>query len=320
MENKKVNSFIEQFCSNSEGVLTTITNQPVEIIAKEIEKFDFNQISENIELPAILVTLSFTDGYNFSSHVILSKKLVAILADLMMLGDGDVDYNPEEHNDAVQEMINQILGSLVAELSAQEIKLTGMATDVEVTDMEIQKEFMVDDSFAAITLNLLDQNFPMYFIVDKMASDSIEEMLKNVAAEDEVMPNSTPNTASGGGNSFVNNAPQQQHPEVNIARPTYAEMDEEDGQIVSKINLDLLLDITLPVTVELGKKNMKIRQILELGQGSIVELDKLVGDHVELMVNGKKFAMGEIMVADENLAIRVVNLISREERIRTLGE
>ena len=64
---------------------------------------------------------------------------------------------------------------------------------------------------------------------------------------------------------------------------------------------------------------MRIKDILDLGQGAIVELTKLAGDLVDLYINGKKFAVGEVMVVDENYAVRIVNLISREERIRSLG-
>ncbi|MEA1972272.1 MAG: FliM/FliN family flagellar motor switch protein [Candidatus Cloacimonadota bacterium] len=316
MENpKKIYSFIEQFCTNSNGVLSTITNKTVELNPAEITSFDFELISNSVEIPAILVTITFSESHEFSVNLILPKKLVAILADLMMLGEGDVEYNPEEHNDAIQEMINQILGSLVAELSAQEIKLSATATEVEVTDMEIQKEFLVDSSMSQISMNILEQDFSLFFVLDQVANDSIEDMLKDIPSDDEEMSEDKVTSAQ------ANTQKKQREPqeEVNISRPAFSDMPDNSHSVNSDVNIELLLDITLPVTVELGKKNMKIKQILELGQGSIVELDKLVGDHVDLMVNGKKFAKGEIMVADENLAIRVVTLISRDERIKSLG-
>lgn len=320
MENpNKINKFVEQFCSNSEGVLTTITNKTVEIERSDIEQFEFSRIESSIELPAILVSMNFSEDHEFQANLILPKRLVAILADLMMLGDGDVDYNPEEHNDAVQEMLNQILGSLVAELSTMDIKITASATEVEVTDMEIQKEFMIDNMMAALSINLIDEDFDMFFVMDQVALDSTEEMLKNVVDDSQ---EAQPSSAASSNSSSASNIPprREQQEQVELSRPSFADMPNNNEPVTNNVNIDLLLDITLPVTVELGKKSMKIKQILELGQGSIVELDKLVGDHVELLVNGKKFALGEIMVADENLAIRVVNLISREERIRSLGE
>jgi flagellar motor switch protein FliN len=83
-------------------------------------------------------------------------------------------------------------------------------------------------------------------------------------------------------------------------------------------NLDLILDIGLSVRVELGRTSMKIRDILNLGPGSVVELNKLAGEPVELIVNDKLFAKGEVVVIDENFGVRVTDILSIEERIETL--
>jgi flagellar motor switch protein FliN/FliY len=85
-------------------------------------------------------------------------------------------------------------------------------------------------------------------------------------------------------------------------------------------NLDLLLDVSLPISIELGRTSMSIQEILKLGPGSIVELDKLAGEPVDLLVNNKIVAKGEVVVIDENFGIRVTSLISPEERLKSLGE
>jgi flagellar motor switch protein FliN/FliY len=85
-------------------------------------------------------------------------------------------------------------------------------------------------------------------------------------------------------------------------------------------NLDLLLDVNLPISIELGRTSMNIQEILALGPGSVVELDKLAGEPVDLLVNNKIVAKGEVVVIDENFGIRVTNLISPEERLKSLGE
>ncbi|MDB5084650.1 MAG: flagellar motor switch phosphatase FliY [Bacilli bacterium] len=83
-------------------------------------------------------------------------------------------------------------------------------------------------------------------------------------------------------------------------------------------NLDLLLDIPLSITVELGRAKKQIREILELVPGSIVELDKLAGEPVDIMVNNKLVAKGEVVVIEENFGVRVTDIISTAERIRKL--
>ncbi len=83
-------------------------------------------------------------------------------------------------------------------------------------------------------------------------------------------------------------------------------------------NIDLLMDVELPVSIELGKTKMRISDILGLGPGSIVELDKLVGEPVDLLVNKKCVARGEVVVVEESFGLRITMLVSPEERLKNL--
>ena len=80
-------------------------------------------------------------------------------------------------------------------------------------------------------------------------------------------------------------------------------------------NIALLLDVPMRVTVELGRTKMTIKEILGLGEGSIIELDKLAGEPVDILVNDKLIAQGEVVVIDENFAVRVTKIVSPMERI-----
>ncbi len=84
--------------------------------------------------------------------------------------------------------------------------------------------------------------------------------------------------------------------------------------------IDLILDVPLGVTVELGRKTLSVRDILALNPGSLVELEKLAGEAVDLLVNGKLFAHGEVVVIDENFGVRVSTIITPKERIEKLSE
>ena len=84
-------------------------------------------------------------------------------------------------------------------------------------------------------------------------------------------------------------------------------------------NLDLILDISVPVSVELGHTNMLIKDILALSQGSIVELDKVAGTPVDLFVRGKLLAQGEVVVVDENFGVKITNICGSEELVKNLG-
>ncbi len=80
--------------------------------------------------------------------------------------------------------------------------------------------------------------------------------------------------------------------------------------------LELLYDLQLPVSIELGRTNMLIRDILRLGRGSVVEFDKLVSEPVDVLINGKKVAEGEVVVIDKHFGIRVTTLVDPSERLR----
>jgi flagellar motor switch protein FliN/FliY len=85
-------------------------------------------------------------------------------------------------------------------------------------------------------------------------------------------------------------------------------------------SIEMLLDVSLPISIELGRTRMAIADILALGPGSVVELSKLAGEPVDLMVNQKIVAKGEVVVIDENFGVRITQLVTPEERLKILGE
>ncbi len=100
--------------------------------------------------------------------------------------------------------------------------------------------------------------------------------------------------------------------EIESIRPS------EPIDINSKI--EMLLDVELPVVIRIGKTEMYLKNILKLGTGSIIQLDKVVDEPVELFVNDKLIARGEVVVVDSNFALRITEIVSKEERIRSLGK
>ena len=95
-----------------------------------------------------------------------------------------------------------------------------------------------------------------------------------------------------------------------------AKVDEKD--ILNAKNLDRILDIPLRVTVELGRTKMLVSDLLNLGQGSVVELNKLAGEALEILVNDKLIAKGEAVVVNEKFGVRLTDIISPMERVQQL--
>ncbi len=92
----------------------------------------------------------------------------------------------------------------------------------------------------------------------------------------------------------------------------------QSGPSVDLGNLELILDISVEVKVELGRTQRKIKDVLELGPGSVVELERLAGEPVDILVNDKLFAKGEVVVIDENFGVRITDILSIQERIEAL--
>jgi flagellar motor switch protein FliN/FliY len=92
--------------------------------------------------------------------------------------------------------------------------------------------------------------------------------------------------------------------------------DKANGEPAS---LDLILDIPLTVTVELGRSKMLINDLLQLGQGSVVELTKLVGEPLEVLVNNKLVARGEVVVVNEKFGVRLTDIVTPMERVKSLA-
>jgi len=104
---------------------------------------------------------------------------------------------------------------------------------------------------------------------------------------------------------------------THIKSVSFQQLDQSDENI-DKSNIDRLMDVGLNLSVELGRKDMQIKEILNLGPGKIIELDKLAGEPVDLLVNGRLLAKGEVVVVDENFGVRITELIDPADRIKML--
>jgi flagellar motor switch protein FliN/FliY len=86
-----------------------------------------------------------------------------------------------------------------------------------------------------------------------------------------------------------------------------------------EIKMDMLMDLSLQVSIELGRTKMVIKDILELNRGAVIELEKLASEPVDILVNGKKVAEGEVVVIEKHFGIRITNLIDNMERLKSIG-
>ena len=141
-----------------------------------------------------------------------------------------------------------------------------------------------------------------------MADEKDERSPEEIAAEEEMM-------------KFA----EMEQEKVEVEDAKFQEFNDTEVETAHKVatggneRIEMLMDIVLPVSIELGRTKMFIKDILELERGSIVEIDKLAGEPVDLLINDKKMAEGEVVVVEKHFGIRITNLIDPKDRIKNLG-
>lgn len=216
-----------------------------------------------------------------------------------------------------------------------------------------QKENLVKISFKIVVEGLIDgtvlQIMPISFaklIVENLINtdDYVKDGSKDLE-EPELSPDTNSDSVTMLGSENVNNGREVQQPDIDIesddvqvqtsqysghprsakpaeqkkmqvnVQPAQFQTFEDVNVSVEKENMELIRDIPLSVTVELGRTQKLIRNILEFGQGTIIELDKLAGEPVDILVNGKFIAKGEVVVIDENFGVRITDIVHPSKRI-----
>lgn len=125
-------------------------------------------------------------------------------------------------------------------------------------------------------------------------------------------------TGKGGGNAV-----ETEEMQADVAKDkdmsNFTVSGGEEQEHSGNWNIDLLLDVELPVRVSFGQTEMQLRDVFKLGAGSVIELDKSVNDPVSVIVNNKTIAKGEVVMVDGNYGVRILEVESTADRIRSLG-
>ncbi|WP_096189117.1 flagellar motor switch phosphatase FliY [Evansella halocellulosilytica] len=145
---------------------------------------------------------------------------------------------------------------------------------------------------------------------EAVSSESNEDRLAQQGGASQLQERNQPQHLSSG--------PKQSERSANVQPAEFSNFDTPSLTGSEVKNLDMLLDIPLEVTVELGRTKRSIKDILELSQGSIIELDKLAGEPIDILVNQRLIAKGEVVVIDENFGVRLTDIVSPKDRLKKL--
>ena len=316
----------ETLNEQSASVITTLLNRACTLEVQECGKADKSAVAARLTGSLLALEVPFTAEVSGKIFFIFDKKEVAVLADLMMMGEGTADYT-EDHKDAIGELCNQIMGGFATSLSGK-VALKASSGTIVVHECNLDSPpFALDGctmALSKITINGMS---------DAAVACFFDESITTVFAKKfAVLVDENAAAASGDdrGNTGLNAAELSDLASV-TASDSNGDMDgsssfmetsfgggRSSGTNAPRENVNMLLDIPLDVSIELGRTTMSIKRVLELAPGAIIELDRMAGEPVDLMVNDKVVAKGEVVVVDENFGIRIVSLVSPEERIRSL--
>ncbi|WP_078380887.1 flagellar motor switch phosphatase FliY [Sutcliffiella halmapala] len=347
---------------SSATALSTLLNQKVEITTPKVSILEKKQLESEFTEPYVAIRVNYTEGFSGSNILVVEKRDAAIIADLMLGGTGE---NPSEmfdeiHLSAVQEAMNQMMGSAATSMStvfSKKIDISPPAVllidfkEGEGTEQLPEDNLLIKVAFSIRIGHLIDSSI-MQLLPFRFAKKLVEELLNQNGNVEEVVssPPITSTTTSREEmkptesirqqeeqlypytNQDTRNHQQYQQeptrnmhqtpsnpaPTVNVQPAVFSSFESTAVAEAEPNNLNMLLDIPLQVTVELGRTKRSVKDILELSSGSIIELDKLAGEPVDILVNNKLIAQGEVVVIDESFGVRVTDIVSQTDRIKKL--
>ncbi len=282
----------EIFRQSLEEVLGTALNKPCAVAKEETHTFDFRTIKGLFTDQIVFVSVPMQEGPTGEMKFLLNPADAAFLADVMMMGDGSAEFSQEEHLDAVKELFAQILGGYATTLGAEfDVKLTFGSVQAILLDISPSDFSENNWVWSPYKIDLEGEKLLVKLTSHKLVQNLAEAVAEKDATVEEVTT-------------------------VVEAKSPRAPSDPSDKEIR---DMAMLLDIELPILIELGRTSLLIREILKLGPGSIVELDKLSGEPVDIFVNEKKIAEGEVVVIEENFGVRITELVRPDERLKALS-
>ncbi|KJL06448.1 flagellar motor switch protein FliN [Priestia aryabhattai B8W22] len=321
---------------SSATALSALLNQKVDITTPFVSLVYKEELTDEFPNPHVAVQVQYTEGFSGTNLLVIKHEDAAVISDLMLGGTGE---NPTEIMDeiklsAVQEAMNQMMGSAATSMSTvfqKKIDISPPSLDIlniqkgEGTELIPQDDVFVKVSFNLKVGTLIDSNI-MQLLSISFAKSLVEELLvpsaegtaASIEKESDLNEKQTEQPAA----EYIQHEETQQaepvHVPVDVQPASFSEFEHVSSPQGDSRNLDMLLDIPLQVTVELGRTKRTVQEILALSSGSIIELDKLAGEPVDILINSKLIAKGEVVVIDENFGVRVTDIISQRDRINKL--
>jgi flagellar motor switch protein FliN len=317
-EEDTIQEYAAMLSESGRDVFSTLLGEETSLETGEFAETDTNTIDTDIDSEDIVVAeLHYKGLAQGKSLVIMSVDNALKMAAQMTGGGADTEFGDLEESafsEAIQSLFSSVNTQLASKLGG-EISLEPPDITTRPEDLS---ELMPDSPERQILLthriSAGDISGPIYQIIPK---NLLHSMSTSAPMQEAV--SSSEHREFGSQTALpVMDQPAQFMSGPGGGMDFGQKMAAPPGLNVDISNLNLILDISVEVKVELGRTHRKIREVLELGPGSVVELDRLAGEPVDILVNDKLFAKGEVVVIDENFGVRITDILSIEERIEAL--
>ncbi len=278
--------FIKLFETETIGTIEALIGEAPVLEMKEEQELS---IISNIIPPIVLINVSISGGVEAKAMIAMPSNLVASLADLM-LGEevSDREEISDDDLDAAKEIISNIFGAISNSLSAQkELPIvTFKIDDIEFKNEE--EEISLENFFKMYIykFNVGNLNSLYMFIIDEAFNNAL------VLSFEE--------------------ASELQNSDDSIPR-----MGMSDDEIR---NISLIMDVKLPVRVRIGRKKMLLKDVLNMDIGSVIELNQLANDPLEILVDNNVIALGEVVIVDGNFGVQITSIGSKKDRLTQLRD
>jgi len=288
-----MSDFMKLFEDETVGTIEALIGAAPSLELKEEQELS---IISNIVPPIVLVKIKVSGDVEADAMIAIPPNLAASLSDMMMGEEAsDREDVSDDDLDATKEIVSNIFGAIGNSLSAQK-ELPVLSFSIENIEFISQDEEISLENFSKMYVYkfALDpiSSLMMFIIDDKLNSALNGTVNESPSSMDE--SSSSMNQDRGCGEDKVNLTPEEMN------------------------NISLIMDVKLPVRVRIGKKRMLLKDVLNMDIGSVIELNQLANDPLEILVDNHVIAQGEVVIVDGNFGVQITTIGTKKERLNQL--
>lgn len=302
--------------------LSTLINRKVTITVPDVSHATFEQVRSSYPIPCIIVHVKYKTGLQGSNILVIKEKDAAIIANLMMGKDesASTEIIDEIGLSAITEAMNVMMGSAataMSDLFNYEIRISPPDTEQyhlgevgsDVIEFEgplttISFRLEIPELVDSTMLQLIDTEFAKHMVSQLMAFSELDSTYEHAVIEAE---------------STVDPAPVKTWDDLKQQHIADVSVSHDEQFDLGNLNVELIKDIPVQVRAILGRTRMSIESILKLGPGHIMELDSLDGEPIDVYANETLIAKGEVVVVGDQFGIRITEISTPKNRIKSIG-